>query len=350
MQDRILKSHRQIKPAACSADTVEELLKAGIKENTTKSYQAGIRHFQEVWGGALPASDSSVVSYLAAYAGQLKTTTLANRLSAISRWHELQGFYNPTRSPVVSQLMSGIRNKYPPVNKQAGALSIEMLSHLVRWLDMTAARAKSDGDFKTELACRRDKALVLLGFWRAFRGDELCSLQVSDLQINKQKGMIIKLRRSKTDKENRGTEYFVPALAKLCPVTACSDWLEDAGLSEGPVFRAINRRGDVSSKALRTNSLTPLIKGLLDKAGLESDSISSHSLRAGFATWADSQGWTIGMLKQYVGWKSTDNAVRYIRPVFNFGEFGLGSGGSQELELASPPAASLQDLSGGLDD
>lgn len=39
---------------------------------------------------------------------------------------------------------------------------------------------------------------------------------------------------------------------------------------------------------------------------------SSHSLRRGFATWANAQGWDTKSLMEYVGWKDVQSAMRYI--------------------------------------
>jgi integrase len=46
----------------------------------------------------------------------------------------------------------------------------------------------------------RDKAILLLGFAGAFRRSEIVGLQVRDIQIS-DAGLIITLRRSKTDQE-----------------------------------------------------------------------------------------------------------------------------------------------------
>ncbi len=46
-------------------------------------------------------------------------------------------------------------------------------------------------------------------------------------------GLQIYLRRSKTDRANRGEVYRLPALAQLCPVQALERYLAVAGLTEG---------------------------------------------------------------------------------------------------------------------
>ncbi|QDL37936.1 hypothetical protein EUB48_12115 [Rhodoferax sediminis] len=55
----------------------------------------------------------------------------------------------------------------------------------------------------------RDRALLLLGFAAALRRSELVALNVEDLQFVRE-GMIVCLRRSKTDPEAVGRKIAVP--------------------------------------------------------------------------------------------------------------------------------------------
>ncbi|WP_286811119.1 tyrosine-type recombinase/integrase, partial [Marinobacter sp. UBA2678] len=61
------------------------------------------------------------------------------------------------------------------------------------------------------------------------------------------------------------------------------------------------------------NSIVPLLRQLLSDAGIDAvEAFSSHSLRRGFATWASASGWEIKALMEYVGWRDTQTALRYI--------------------------------------
>src|SRR6185437_8241957 len=86
----------------------------------------------------------------------------------------------------------------------------------------------------------RDRALLLVGFAGAFRRSELVSLDCSDLAFTSE-GLLIKLRRSKTDQEGQGRQIALPfgSNASTCPVAAMRAWLEAAAIAEGPVFRSI---------------------------------------------------------------------------------------------------------------
>ncbi|RJG13608.1 hypothetical protein D3879_10360 [Pseudomonas cavernicola] len=162
------------------------------------------------------------------------------------------------------------------------------------------------------LRCWRDRALILLGFWRAFRSDELCRLQVEHIQARAGEGMTLFLPRSKGDRDNLGTSYSAPALQRLCPVQAYLEWIAVAGLALGPVFRGINRWGQLQVTPLHPNSVIPLLRQTLQRAGLDGEQYSCHSLRRGFATWATCNGWDQKSLMSYVGWKDAKSALRYV--------------------------------------
>ena len=110
-----------------------------------------------------------------------------------------------------------------------------------------------------------------------------------------------------------GRTFKAPALSRLCPVTAYLDWVGNAGLTEGPVFRRIDRWGRVGEQPLHRDSITALLRELFRQAGLpEPDRYSSHSLRRGFAAWANANRWDVKTLMEYVGWKDVHSALRYL--------------------------------------
>ncbi|MNN01782.1 Phage integrase family protein [compost metagenome] len=114
----------------------------------------------------------------------------------------------------------------------------------------------------------------------------------------------------------------------LCPVQAYLQWLEVAGIAHGPVFRKLDRWGNLSEQALNSNSLIGLLRRILERAGVPAALYTGHSLRRGFATWATSNGWELKALMNYVGWKDAKSALRYIDASVSFGELALLEGGS----------------------
>lgn len=302
----------------------DRYLQAGTRDNTRRSYRAAVEHFEVTWGGFLPATGDGIVRYLAEYADQHAISTLKQRLAALAQWHITQGFPDPTKTPAVRQMIKGIRALHPAQEKQAAPLLLQHLEQAVTWLEQEAEHATARQDLAGLLRSRRDMSLVLIGFWRGFRGDELSRLQVEHTQAQAGVGITFYLPHSKGDRQHLGTTFRTPALKKLCPVQAYVNWIAVAGLAHGPVFRKLDRWGHLAEDGLNANSLIPLLRRIFKRAGLSGELYTSHSLRRGFATWAAANGWDIKALMTYVGWKDMKSAMRYIDTADSFGELAMG--------------------------
>ena len=156
--------------------TLERYLEAAERENTQRSYASALRHFEVEWGGHLPATPDSVARYLADHAGQLSTNTLRHRLAALAGWHREHGFVDPTRAPLVRKVLKGIQTLHPSVEKQAEPLQLTRLAQVDGWLGAAITAARERGDHADELRHRRDRSLILLGFWcaRCSRASRRC--------------------------------------------------------------------------------------------------------------------------------------------------------------------------------
>lgn len=322
--------------AAAPRLTVADYVEAAQRANTRRSYAAGVRHFEESWGGVLPASPQQVADYLAAHADTLALNTLRSRLAALARWHAELGFADPTRSELVRQTLKGIQALHPAQEKRAAPLQLTEVTKVVTWLHAAIAAAEARQDRPAALRHRRDMALLLLGFWRGFRVDELVHARIEHLAVISGEGMTLFLPRTKADRPMVGTTYRLPALSRWCPVTALLVWLEAADLHQGPVFRRIGRWGHVSSDGLHGNSVVPMLRRLFTEAGLaRPETYSGHSLRRGFAGWANRNGWDVKALMEYVGWKDVHSAMRYLDVDDPFGR------GRIESALTKLPAPSF---------
>lgn len=292
---------------------LEHYLNAADRENTRKSYTSALRHFEEEWKGFLPATPDAVARYLADYAPTLTINTLRHRLAALARWHVDQGFPDPTRTVVVRQVFKGIRALHTAPEKRARPLQLDAIQSVSDWLDRAEGEAIRQADRPRQLRLVRDRALLLLGFWRGFRADELVNLCIEHIEIVPGQGLTCYLARSKGDRAMAGRSFQCPALSRLCPVAATESWLALSGLREGPVFRKINPWGHLGEAGLATNSLIPMLRRLFTEAGVaNADDYSSHSLRRGFAGWARANGWDLKDLMAYVGWKDVKSAMRYL--------------------------------------
>jgi len=298
---------------------LDQYIEAATRDSTRQSYRAAIEHFEVQWKGMLPATADGVARYLAEYADTLAVSTLRQRLAALAQWHNEQGFPDPTKAPIVRQAMRGIRALHPAQEKQARPLQLDELERVVGALDRAVGAAQLGNDRAGELRNLRDKSLILLGFWRGFRSDELCRMRVEHVEAKAGEGISCFLGRTKGDRQNLGTTFKAPALTRLCPVDAYLDWIGAAQLTTGDVYRPIDRWGHVGEHGLHIDSIAPLLRAILGNGGLDgAKAYSGHSLRRGFAHWAASNGWDVKSLMEYVGWRDVKSALKYLDASVSF--------------------------------
>lgn len=106
----------------------------------------------------------------------------------------------------------------------------------------------------------RDRALLLIGFAGAFRRSELVSLEYHDLEWVKE-GLTIHLRRSKTDQEGVGRKIGIPwGRGLICPVRSLQAWLDISSITEGKIFRLVNRHGQIAEAGLSPQAVASIVK------------------------------------------------------------------------------------------
>lgn len=77
-------------------------------------------------------------------------------------------------------MIKGIQVVHPAQVKQAAPLLLTHLEQALKWLGGEAASALERGDSRSLVRRRRSVAMVLIGFWRGFRDDELARLTVEN--------------------------------------------------------------------------------------------------------------------------------------------------------------------------
>ena len=278
---------------------VSGYVRDSLSDNTRRAYRSDLMHFQE-WGGTIPATDGMIAAYLADHAGELSVSTLMRRLASIAKAHTAQGEGNPIKSILVQSTMRGIKRAHTTLQKQAKPLLVADL------LTITASLTGSTKDM-------RDMALLLIGFAGGFRRSELVVIDYADIEWVRQ-GVVILIRRSKTDQEGAGRKIGIPyARGRYCPVLSLKAWLEHGYIEDGPVFRPVDRHGRISKSRLSGEAVSLVIKGRVSAIGLEPDKYSGHSLRAGFATSAATAGVSSWKIRQQTGHASDAMLARYIR-------------------------------------
>ncbi len=107
----------------------------------------------------------------------------------------------------------------------------------------------------------RDRALLLLGFAGAFRRSELVGLDVADVRFVRD-GMLVSLRRSKTDQEGAGEQKAIAygERPESCPVRALQAWLQAAAIASGPLFRRVTCWGRAGEQQLSAQVVALVVK------------------------------------------------------------------------------------------
>lgn len=277
---------------------VAQYVNAAIADNTRRAYQQDLRDFL-LWGGVVPCTPEVMAAYIADRALILSTQTITRRVVGIGRAHVSQGLADPSKTDLVRTVLRGVRRVKGTAQRQAAPLlKADVLTMMTRM---------------SGLKGHRDGALILLGFAAALRRSELAALDYADIEFVRE-GLVVYLRRSKTDQEGVGRKIGVPwGRTSACPVKAVEKWFEASQITSGPVFRAINRGGGIGESQLSAQSVALILKGYAKGIGLNPVNISGHSLRSGLVTSAIQAGVAVHKIMQQTGHHSVEMLSRYIR-------------------------------------
>jgi integrase len=251
---------------------------------------------------------ADVVAFLAAERGRgLAVNTLDLRRAAIRYLHFIAGLPVPTAEAQVALTMAGIHR----AAADAGVLPAKKLAATADILRDILAGIPDD------LAGRRDRALLLVGFAGALRRAELAAIRVEHLEPS-ERGLRLTLPRSKGDRTGSGVSVAIPyGRTELCPVRALHRWQEAANISDGPVFRRIwvpPRRAQaagsslpapvVGTAAIDSGTVARIIKARAAAAGFDRSVVGGHSLKRGALTTGMDRGVHPTRLKQFGRHKS----------------------------------------------
>jgi integrase len=298
-----------------AADYVE----AARADNTRRAHAADWSHFatwcQAQGVEALPAGGNTLAAYITCFAGKLKNATLGRRLVAIRNKHKEAG-HELDLGGKWAELWRGIRRVHGEPQKKKRAL-------------LTAELRKILAVLPDNLLGKRDRALLLVGFAGALRRSELVAVGISGTEHRiEQRGetLVLHLGRAKTDQEAEGKQVGIPAgsHAETCPVAAYRAWIEAAGITEGPVFRMVDRHGNVRPDALSPEAVRLVVRRAVERAAAaegwsreKAEELASeyagHSLRSGLATSAAISGSAGHLIQRHMRHAKYETTLGYIR-------------------------------------
>ncbi|QXU56750.1 tyrosine-type recombinase/integrase (plasmid) [Rhodococcus sp. LW-XY12] len=329
-------------------------------ESTRRNYAADWQRFT-AWcaregHAALPAHPLTVAAYLLDAASTVteageraySPATLARWVAGIGYHHRRAGHPAPGSDELVAATLSGIRRDYAaagqrPRNPRAPLLTADIVT--------IVERAREDcAGWAAEVLERRDSAIFLLGFAGAFRRSELVALTCSDVSLHRLDGLHIRLRKSKTDQEGRGSIRALPFTHShaSCPPCAWLRWAQviaasDAGgrpavirllrtaepfaahvcrgtrprmVPSSPLLRSIRKNGNLSHTPLSGAAVHKAIRRRAEQAGYDPDlvqQLGGHSLRAGFVTQAFRNGASAHAIMRQTGHSTPAMLETYAR-------------------------------------
>jgi site-specific recombinase XerD len=292
---------------AAELELASDFAKASKAKSTQAAYSSDFRIF-DAWArqrglSSLPATPATVCAFLAAQTGLGKrASTLGRRLAAIGYFHRLANEPSPVGDETIKATLSGIRRSIgaAPVRKKAATSDIVL---------SMVGTAGNDS-----LRQLRDRAILLVGFASAMRRSELVAPNVEDLEWTAE-GVLIHIRRSKTDQEGMGASVAVPRGATACPVAALRAWIEAAGITDGAVFRRIwNKRNQrITDQRLHGRAIAMIVKAGAQRLGFDVSAFGAHSLRSGLVTSAVKRGVSLLKICDQTRHKSIEMLRTYCR-------------------------------------
>ncbi len=303
-------------------DAAARHVKNARSSNTTRAFErqwsAWVRHCAGRGIAPLPVCPGELIVYLSGLSLSGKApgsvTAALTAISSIdtrSRITDATPHPHPVRShALVREWVKGWRREHPVrPQRRAPAISHAQLDLL---LQAAAERAHNVSAQAHIVTYARDRAMLLIGICAAMRIGELVALDVGDVRTL-ERGIEVFVRSSKTDQIGAGDSRGVMAQGLLtrCPVDAWLTWLRIRGDWPGPAFTPIERSGGVTRERLCDSSARRIVTRRAKAAGL--DLVTSHSMRATFATLAAEKRKPITHIAQHGGWSNVNTVKDYVR-------------------------------------
>ncbi len=276
-----------------------ELIAQSLATATQHAYARDL----EAWaaeGVTLPANPAAIVDVLARWHDSgLAPSTLTRRTAGLSTAHRLSGFSSPCHDPAVRYTLTGIRREAAEETTRRGrgkarAVKADALRRILPApvsatmplrIDRKGNAHRDRKGQAQRLRDARDRALLLIGFAGALRRSELVALNAEDLTQDGHRGIRLDIRRSKTDQEGKGETVGIPSGGLGADTAeAVETWIALAGTETGPLFRPIDRHGNVRTTRLTPEAANRIVQDRAALAGMDTEGISAHSLRAGYIT------------------------------------------------------------------
>lgn len=312
-------------------EKAKEFADNAIAKNTKRGYQADFKEFlkwcESEGEQGLPATVDTILAYMG-YMGTVgnkgnpkkpdpvgkpyKMSSIDRKLTAISIAHEMYRtaverqsgekvtWGNPVKTEEVRKVRKGMRRTLGTAFDQKDAILLEDLRRMLE--------AIPEGRIGI-----RDRAILLVWFIGCMRRSEVAELNFEDVTFQRD-GVRVVIRKSKTDQDKQGAIIGLPYGSNplTCPVRSLRDWIEEAQITEGALFRHVTKHGHVKER-LSPSGMGKIVKRSAKRIGMDLQRIGGHSLRSGFITTLARAGKQELVIKKQSRHKSLPVLRRYIQ-------------------------------------
>jgi site-specific recombinase XerD len=260
---------------------------------------------------ALPAEPDTVTAFVAymAHRGYAPATIQAC-LSVVRARHRIAGLPVPD-GVAAAAAVRGYRTELEATGwqpRRSAPARTRELAQLVEVCDLETAQGL------------RDRALVLLGYSIAATRSALTRLDVEDLhQVDERHYEVSAHQGGREPRQVLVPHWGVPGddgrcPDPLCPLCATFAWIgrieSEGGVAQGPLLRPVDRNGNIAGvrpiagghdERLSLAAVNYILQRLRRRADLP-DTVTPHSLRAGFAVESIESGASERDVRRHGGW------------------------------------------------
>ena len=252
-----------------------------------------------------PASSHQVLLFVAYLSNKGESSsTVSSKLSAISWFHKLHNFNDPTASFVITRAVQGLKKAKPTIQTRL-PIDRSLLHNIISILPTI---------FSSTYDVTLSTAILLLMYHGCFRVGELLfsgsnkhslCLENIHIQSNDSKPQLQITLQSHKHKSTP-TSFILPSSPLFCPVTATLNYSAIRPKTPGVFF--IHKGGSPVQRTF----LADLIKKSVKILGLNPDLFNTHSIRSGRATDLAREGVPESIIKATGRW-SSDAFKKYIQ-------------------------------------
>lgn len=269
-----------------------------FSKNTERARKADWKIF-ETWCKennqlTLPSSTETLVNFVDTQSELKKVTTVKRYLTTIATAHKAAGLNNPIKNEFVRLAVRRMARKNGTRKKQARSFN---------WAQINLALQTLDNSPRSLL----DKALICFSYDTLCRRSETAAIQLEDIIFSDDGSATVTILKNKTDQTGNGVVKYLSHTS----VSYLNQWLVFSQITEGFIFRGLNRWNQLLLGALSGEGVTRSFRRVAQHIGLETKYISGHSTRVGACQDLVSAGIEISAIMQAGGWKSPECVARY---------------------------------------